>query len=225
MTAPMPVVAAAFAQAEPAAAPPTSATLDASAPADASDPRQAAIDEDEIDRPAEPALDAPTTDVTTPPPQRSMPAAASSKPKLPPPTPVSTDTDAVPERLSPMQTAGWWTLFGGVAVATLAGVMAGLAERQEDRALRLAVRFELDTGAQTEFADVQGDYESTLRKGRAQANAGIALAVLGLAASIAGVAVLAVAAKAQRKANPGQANPGKAAERLEWRRGGMQVRF
>jgi len=161
----------------------------------------------------------PTTPVPTTPVPPSKPAP--TPPHAPTATaPTDDGASELPQRLTPMQTAGWWTLFGGVAVGTLAGVMAGLAERQEDRALRLSVRFELDTGAQTRFEDVQGEYESTLRKGRAQANAGIALAVIGLAAAVAGIAVLGVAGVRQRKA-AGRRD----GARLQWRGSGMQVRF
>lgn len=183
---------------------PSATTAEPSPPASAPEP----------DPPANPAADPTATAPAGPEPEpepepepKPEPEPAPTPPRVQPktPAPVSPaataggDDDELPERLSPMQTAGWWTLFGGVAVGTLAGVMAGLAERQEDRALRLSVRFELDTGAQSQYQDVRGEYESTLRKGRAQANAGIALAVIGLAATVAGIAVLAVAGKAQRK--------------------------
>lgn len=148
------------------------------------------------------------------------PAPTKPAPAEPAATEEDEDNSELPQRLTPMQTAGWWTLFGGVAVGTLAGVMAGLAERQEDRALRLSVRFELDTGAQTRFEDVQGEYDAALRRGRAQANAGIALAVIGLAAAVAGIAVLGVAGARERKAASR-----KDSARLQWRGSGMQVRF
>jgi hypothetical protein len=158
-----------------------------------------------------------------PTPQPEPAPAAKPTTTVPPPKPVAEpaapDADAqIPERLAPLQVAGWWTLFGGVSIGTLAAVMAGLAERQEDRALRLSVFFDIDTRAQSRYEDVQGEYEAALRKGRAQANAGIALAVIGLGAAVAGVAMLGVAARNQRRANKS-----KASARLQWR--GMQVRF
>ena len=159
----------------------------------------------------------PTTQPTT-----QEETSAPAEPEVPAPAPVGDDTtaDDVPERLTPMQAVGWWTLFGGVAVGTLAGVMAGLAERQEDRALRLSVRFDLATGAQTRYEDVEGEYESALRRGRAQANAGIGLAVVGLAAVVAGVAVLGVASARARRDRAPRSNA-----RLHWRGSGMQVKF
>jgi hypothetical protein len=102
-----------------------------------------------------------------------------------------------------MQIAGWWTIFGGIALGTVGGVLSGLSERQEDRALRLSVQFDTTTGAQMQYEDVQGDYEAALRKGERQANAAIAFGVLGLAACIAGVAVLATDAAKRRR--PGAA--------------------
>lgn len=225
-TASLPVGAAV---APASATPPVAAPVEpASTPAPAIDPAAtpgAATDAATTTEPA--TTPATTTEPATTPAPATSPAPATTgtgksatPPPAKPPAPADDEASELPQRLTPLQTAGWWTLFGGVAIGTLAGVMAGLAERQEDRALRLSVRFDLDTGAQPRFADVQGEYESTLRKGRAQANAGIALAVIGLAAAAAGIAVLGVAGVRQRKA-AGR----KDAARLQWRGGGMQVRF
>lgn len=227
---------AAVTHAPSTATPPVAAPVDdGAAPTDAAStpaaPTEPATEPAPSPTEATPPEPPPTTSATTttptpePAPATPKPAPAESAPaKSVPAEPAATeegeDTSELPQRLTPMQTAGWWTLFGGVAVGTLAGVMAGLAERREDRALRLSVRFELDTGAQTRFEDVQGEYDSALRRGRAQANAGIALAVIGLAAAVAGIAVLGVAGVRQRKA----ANR-KDSARLQWRGSGMQVRF
>lgn len=119
-----------------------------------------------------------------------------------------------------MQTAGWWTLFGGFAIGTVAGVLGGLAERQEDRAIRLAVRYDLETSAQPRYEDIRSDYESAVRRGRAQANAAIALAVIGIGAAVAGITVLAVAQARDRKSKRAAS-----ARRTRWLGSGVEVRF
>lgn len=139
--------------------------------------------------------DATTKPATTPKPE----STAALKPVGPEPAP---DTDsAVPEKLTRMQVAGWWTIFGGVALGTIGGVLSGLSEREEDRALRLSVQFDTQTGAQAQYEDVKGEYEAALDKGQRQANAAIAFGVLGLAACIAGVAVLTADGVKRRKAS------------------------
>ena len=162
----------------------------------------------------------------TPPPEPMKPEPKVVKPPPPKPVPAKDDDEddddeAIPQRLPPMQTAGWWTLFGGFAIGTVAGVLAGLAEREEDRAVRLSVKYDLDSGAQPQYADIQNEYENSLRKGRAEANAAIALAVVGLGAAVAGLSVLLVGQvrDRQRKRNA----PVNA--RVRVRGGGLQVRF
>jgi hypothetical protein len=151
------------------------------------------------------------------------------KPTVPPPKPADAKTDEgaddeqVPQRLPPMQTAGWWTLFGGFAIGTVAGVLGGLAEREEDRAIRLSVRYDLTTNSQPQYQDIRSEYEQTLRKGHAEASAGIALAVVGLAAAVAGITVLAVAQARDRKAK--RTVKGTTARHLDLRGGGLRVRF
>ncbi|HWB74642.1 MAG TPA: hypothetical protein VG755_06795 [Nannocystaceae bacterium] len=173
------------------------------------------------------------SDEPTPPEPTPTPEPAKVEPKVvkpPPPKPVpepddddddDDDDEAIPQRLPPMQTAGWWTLFGGFAIGTVAGVLAGLAEREEDRAVRLSVKYDLDTGAQPQYADIEQEYENSLKKGRAEANAAIALAVVGLGAAVAGLSVLLVGQvrDRQRKRNA----PVNA--RVRMRGGGLQVRF
>jgi len=184
-------------------------------PAPPSTPEPLPVDATPID-PAPPVALPPKTAPVTAAPIEPTPKPTAPKPEAPAPE----TEDEIPERLAPLQVAGWWTLFGGVSIGTLAAVMAGLAERQEDRALRLSVFFDIGTRAQSRYEDVQGEYESALRKGRAEANAGIALAVIGLGGAVAGIAMLAVAARNQRRA----AKP-KPTSRLQGRMGGIQVRF
>ena len=92
----------------------------------------------------------------------------------------------VPERLPVLQQAGWWTVFGAFVVGTSAGVFAGLAERQEDKATRLASRFDLDSQAQLLYEDEQDEYERLLRRGEAFQNTAIGLGVASGVVLIAG---------------------------------------
>lgn len=180
------------------------------------------------DEPDEPApSDEPTPLDEAPKPAPAEPVAKVVKPPPPKPVPAKTDDDDddedddIPQRLPPMQIAGWWTLFGGFAIGTVAGVLAGLAEREEDKAVRLSVKYDLDSGAQPQYQDIRTEYEDSLRKGRAEAHAAIGLAVVGLGAAIAGLSVLLVGQvrDRQRKRN----TPVNA--RVRVRGGGLQVRF
>ena len=119
-----------------------------------------------------------------------------------------------------MQTAAWWSMFGAFAVGTTAGVLAGLAERQEDRAARLSTLFDTSTGGQPRYADRQDEYEGYLRRGRAYAGAAIGVGVVAGAATIAAITLFAIDAKRQRAEQPDRRRA-----RLHLRPGGMEVRF
>ena len=110
---------------------------------------------------------------------------------------LETQGDELPE-LSTLQKAGWWTLFGAFAVGTTAGVFAGLAERQEDRALRLATLFDSDTGMQPIYEDYRADYERHLRRGRAFERTAIGLGAVTGAVLIAGIVLFALDASRRR---------------------------
>lgn len=125
------------------------------------------------------------------------------------------------EPLRPLQTAAWWTMFGAFSVGTTAGVLAGLAERQEDRATRLSTLFDAQTGAQPLYADRQDEYEDYLRRGRAYARAAIGVGVLAGVTTIAAITLFAVDARRQRAERPRPRS--RAALRLS--PGGMEVRF
>ena len=102
------------------------------------------------------------------------------------------------EALRPMQTAAWWTMFGAFAVGTTAGVLGGLAERQEDRATRLSTLFDTQTGAQPVYADRQDEYEGYLSRGDAYAKAAIGVGVLAGVTAIASITLFAIDARRQR---------------------------
>ena len=121
----------------------------------------------------------------------------------------------VPARMRPMQAAAWWTLFSAFAVGTTAGVFAGLATRQEDRALRMATMFEIDAGRLPLYEEKRDDYEAILRRGRAYQNTAIALATVAGAATIASIVLFVVDERRTRRRNTA----------LRVHPGGIEVRF
>lgn len=127
--------------------------------------------------------------------------------------------------LRPMQTAAWWTMFGAFAVGTTAGVLAGLAERQEDRATRLSTLFDAETGAQPLYADRKDEYERYLRRGEGYATAAIGVGIVAGAATLAAITLFAIDARRQRgdATRKGKEPPRRASLRV--RGGGMEVRF
>lgn len=112
--------------------------------------------------------------------------------------PDGDDDDTALPPLTTLQRAGWWTMFGAFAIGSTAGVFAGLAERQEDRATRLANRFDLEIGAQVQYAEVADEYEGYLDRGRAFQRTAIALAAVTGLATAAGITFFALDA-ARRK--------------------------
>lgn len=123
----------------------------------------------------------------------------------------------VPARLPPQQRAGWWLMFGAFALASTGGVFAGLAEVQEDRAQRLALTLDADTGARLVYAEVEAEYRDILRTGRR--DAAIARGFLAAAGGLlaAGIGLFIAHAVRGRKAG--------ARARLRPASGGLEVRF
>ena len=124
--------------------------------------------------------------------------------------------------LRPMQTAAWWTMFGAFTVGTTAGVLAGLAERQEDRATRLSTLFDAETGAQPLYADKRDEYERYLRRGEGFAKAALGVGIVAGAATIAAVTLFAIDAARQR-GDATRKQKRRAALRVSG--GGLEVRF
>jgi len=135
---------------------------------------------------------------------------------------VPASTSATAEPLRPMQSAAWWTMFGAFAVGTGAGVLAGLSERQEDRATRLSTLFDSSTGAQPLYADRKDEYEQYLRRGQAYANAAIGVGVVSGLATVTAITLFAIDARRQRKE---RAPSSDRRARVRPRIGGMEVRF
>lgn len=125
------------------------------------------------------------------------------------------------EPLRPLQTAAWWTMFGAFSVGTTAGVLAGLAERQEDRATRLSTLFDAETGAQPLYADRQDEYEGYLRRGEGYARAAIGVGVVAGLTTAAAITLFAVDARRQRAERP--RSTARAALRVS--PGAVEVRF
>ncbi len=125
----------------------------------------------------------------------------------------------VPKRLPPMQRRAWWMMFGAFALGSAGGVMAGLAEVQEDKATRLAITLDSTTGSALVYADIKDEYEHTLRVGRRDAAAAKGLVSAAGGFLVAGIVLFIVHAVQARKA----AKPAPA--RLGLARGGLEVRF
>jgi len=124
----------------------------------------------------------------------------------------------VPERMAPMQAAAWWTLFGAVTLGATGGVFAGLAEREEDKALRLQRTFDPETGSRVSFAEVRDDYDASLRRGRAYAWTSRGLLIGGGALLITSISLFVVHArrtKAERGADAKPSARGHRKARLE----------
>ncbi len=197
------------------------------APADvAAEPDAAAPDAAEPDVAAEPEPEAAGEAAAEPPadvaaePDAAEPDAAEPADDAAEPEPGALGPTAAP--LRPMQTAAWWTMFGAFALGTTAGVLSGLAERQEDRATRLSTLFDAETGAQPLYADRKDQYEGYLRRGEAQAQAALAVGVIAGAVTVAAITLFAIDARRQR----GERAP-KAGKRAAFGVGrrGLEVRF
>lgn len=117
---------------------------------------------------------------------------------------LDSGTDGVPERLPKLQTAGWWTVFAGVGIATAGGVVAGIAETREDEAERLAYGFDLTTGQRSVYGDVADDYERIVREGQTYQWVARGLIIAGATVVVAGLGLF-IADAVERK--HGRARP------------------
>ncbi len=125
----------------------------------------------------------------------------------------------VPKRLPPLQRHAWWSMFGAFALGSAAGVFAGLAEVQEDKAERLAITLDSMTGSALIYSDVQSEYEQVLRVGRRDAAVAKGLIAGASAFLVAGVVLFIVQAVKTRKATASTTR------RVGLTRGGLEVRF
>lgn len=122
----------------------------------------------------------------------SLPSNGGQAVEEPTPEPGPPAEPTVPDRLSRGQKAGWWTILAVAALGTTAGVLSGFAEREEDRALRLATRVDLATGGQLLYADVQDEYEDILERGQTFETTSIVFGSLAGAAAIAAITLFVV---------------------------------
>jgi hypothetical protein len=215
----------------PAASPPTGADAAPDAADEPAPPRDAAPPADEGDGEPVATEDGPPPDEAT----AAEPATADDataddatapeEPAAEDTTPANGALGPTAAPLRPMQTAAWWTMFGAFAVGTTAGVLAGLAERQEDRATRLSTLFDAETGAQPLYADEQSEYEGYLRRGEGYAKAAIGVGVVAGVATIAAITLFAIDAKRQRGDAAPRSTKKERRAKLKLRGGGVEVRF
>ncbi len=123
----------------------------------------------------------------------------------------------VPERLTPLGRAGWWSLLGAASLASAGGILAGLAERQEQEARRLALGIDLDIGARYRYGEVDELYEKMNRRGRQFQGAARGLFIAGAVGLAASITFFAVDAKRRR----GQRD----SARLRFGAGSMELDF
>ncbi len=123
----------------------------------------------------------------------------------------------VPERLPPLQLAGWWSTFAGISLATAGGIFAGLAEREQNEAEQLATSFNVDAGSRLLYEDVRSDYERHLKRGGAFAWTSRGFLIAGGLAVVSGIVLFALHKK--------RSKPSSSAG-LRWRGGAaMEVTF
>jgi hypothetical protein len=122
----------------------------------------------------------------------------------------------VPERMTRLQRAAWWTMFGAIGLGATGGVFAGLVERQEDRAVRLQRTYDLDAGARPIYEDVRSEYESIVDRGEAYEATSMSLLGVGAAAFVASVVLFSVNASRTAKTEKSMAR-GADGDGVRWR--------
>jgi hypothetical protein len=124
----------------------------------------------------------------------------------------------VPKRLPPLQRAAWWCMFGTFALASTGGVLAGLAEVQEDAAERVAITLDPGTGGQQQYSgSARAEYEAALAAGRRDATLARGFLAVSGVTLVAGVVLFIVHATRVRKQG--------GAGRLRAAAGGLAVHF
>lgn len=101
----------------------------------------------------------------------------------------------LPDRLPRLQRIGWYHVLGAFTLGTTAGLLAGLAERQEDKATRIASGYDPETAGAQLYADRQEAYETSLDRGQAYETSAIVTGALAGATAIAAITLFAVDAK------------------------------
>lgn len=111
---------------------------------------------------------------------------------------LDANREGVPERMRPLQQAGWWTMLGTLTLASAGGVLAGLAERQEQEARRLALGIDLDRGARFVYSDVESNYSDMLRRGRQYQTSSRVLFIASAVTLASSVTLFSIDAKRRR---------------------------
>ncbi|MEM6292893.1 MAG: hypothetical protein AAGA54_16580 [Myxococcota bacterium] len=123
----------------------------------------------------------------------------------------------LPARLPRLQRIGWYHVLATFGLATTAGLLAGLAEREEDRAIRIANAFDVDAGEAPLYADRQDTYEAILDRGQALQTSAYVVGGLAAATGIAAIVIFAVDAR--------RPEPSQTARRTRFGPGSVEVRF
>ena len=123
----------------------------------------------------------------------------------------------LPERLPRLQRIGWYHVLGAFTLGTTAGLLAGLAEREEDRATRIASGYDFETGAAILYRDRQAQYEEILDRGQALETSAIVVGALAGATAIAAITLFAVDARRKK--------PSATARRTRVGPGALEVKF
>ena len=118
-----------------------------------------------------------------------------------------------PNRLTGYQAAGWWTLFGAVALTTTGGLFLGLMDTEAGKARRIAEVYDPASGQHPVFATVKADYNDHLDRANTYQHTAHALLITGGVALLASIPLFVIHA---RKTNNSH---------LSFRHNGLGVRF
>lgn len=104
----------------------------------------------------------------------------------------------VPTKLPKLQRIAWVHVLGAFALGTTAGVLVGLAEREEDRAFRLVASYNLESSTAPLYADHQTRYERILDRGQGFQTSAIVVGALAGASAVAAITLFAVDARRRK---------------------------
>ncbi|MCA9693178.1 MAG: hypothetical protein R3A51_14390 [Nannocystaceae bacterium] len=125
--------------------------------------------------------------------------------------------EGVPDRMAPLQTAAWWTMFGTFVLGTTGALFAGLAGVEEANAERLTLIID-QTGSAAQYSTIQDEYETALRKGETYAWTSRGFLIGSGVALVAAITLFGLHARNKRRAAA-------VARRMQLRGPGLEVRF
>jgi hypothetical protein len=108
------------------------------------------------------------------------------------------DDDGPRQRMTRLEAAGWWTMFGAIALGTAGGVFAGLAESRIDEAERLGLTVGED-GRLPLYDDEAAEYDELVGQARGYNTTAITLLAIGGAAVVTSIALFSVEGARKRK--------------------------